>query len=65
MDGDVVVDQTEGEVGGVAEVATGGAVEVLPATGNGTEPWLLGLGAASLVAGAALVRGRREPARNR
>lgn len=64
LDGDVVVDQTEGEVGGVATTATGGA-DVLPATGNGTEPWLLGLGAASLLAGAALVRGRREPARDR
>lgn len=65
LDGDVVVDQTEGEVGGVATTATGGGADVLPATGNGTEPWLLGLGAASLVAGAALVRGRREPAGNR
>ncbi|HVK30140.1 MAG TPA: LPXTG cell wall anchor domain-containing protein [Nocardioides sp.] len=61
LDGDVVVDQTEGEVGGIASTAAGGA-DVLPATGSGTEPWLLGLGAASLVAGAALVRGRREPA---
>lgn len=63
LDGDVVVDQTEGEVGGVATTATGGSADVLPATGNGTEPWMLGLGAASLVAGAALVRGRREPVR--
>lgn len=65
LDGDVVVDQTEGEVGGVATTATGGAADVLPATGNGTEPWLLGLGAAGLVAGAALVRGSREPVRSR
>lgn len=65
LDGDVVVDQTEGEVGGVVTTAAGGSADVLPATGNGTEPWLLGLGAASLLAGAALVRGRREPARNR
>lgn len=66
LDGDVVVDQTEGEVGGIATTATtatGGSADVLPATGNGTQPWLLGLGAASVVAGAALVRGRREPVR--
>lgn len=66
LDGDVVVDQTEGEVGGVVTTAGGNSADVLPATGNGTEPWLLGLGAASLAAGAALVRGRRrEPARAR
>lgn len=65
LDGDVVVDQTEGEVGGIATAATGSGADVLPATGNGTEPWLLGLGAAGLVAGAALVRGRREPVRDR
>lgn len=65
LDGDAVVDQTEGEVGGVVTAAAGGSADVLPATGNGTEPWLLGLGAASLVAGAVLVRGRREPVRNR
>lgn len=65
LDGDVVVDQTEGEVGGLETTATGGSADVLPATGNGTEPWLLGLGAASLVAGAALVRGRRQPAHAR
>lgn len=62
LDGDVVVDQTEGEVGGIASTGASSA-DVLPATGNGTEPWLLGLGVASLVAGAALVRGRREPVR--
>lgn len=65
LDGDVVVDQTEGEVGGVVTTTAGGSADLLPATGNGTEPWLLGLGAVSLVAGAALVRGRREPARAR
>lgn len=65
LDGDVVVDQTEGEVGGITTAATGGSADVLPATGSGTEPWLLGLGAASLVAGAALVRGRRDPVRAR
>ncbi len=59
LDGDVVLDTEEGEVAGVAEDRTGPAAAVLPATGAATDPRLLGLGAASVVAGIGLVRGRR------
>lgn len=58
LDGDVVVDQTEGEVGGLVSTASGPVADALPATGNGTEPWMLGLGVASVLAGLGLVRGR-------
>lgn len=48
----------EGEVAGVAQLPADAqaAADVLPATGSGAEPWLLALGAISLLAGAGLVR---------
>ncbi|KRC53163.1 MULTISPECIES: LPXTG cell wall anchor domain-containing protein [unclassified Nocardioides] len=61
LDGDVVVDQEEGEVLGVVESRTP-AADALPATGAGAEPWMLGLGAASVLAGLGLVRGRGKHA---
>ncbi|WP_157537098.1 LPXTG cell wall anchor domain-containing protein [Nocardioides sp. Root190] len=55
----------EGEVAGIANnsgvVPTAAVGEVLPATGNGVEPWLLALGAVSLLAGAGLVRRSSAP----
>lgn len=51
----------EGEVAGVAETrpAAAPAADVLPASGSAADPWLVGLGAAAVVAGTGLVRGRR------
>lgn len=61
---DAVVDVVlgdEGEVAGVADsrAAAAPAATVLPATGASADPWLIGLGAASVAAGIGLVRGRR------
>lgn len=61
---DAVVDvvlSDEGEVAGLSETrpATKPAAAVLPATGAAVDPWLAGLGAASVIAGIGLVRGRR------
>lgn len=61
---DAVVDvvlSDEGEVAGLSETrpAAAPAADVLPATGAAVDPWLAGLGAACVVAGIGLVRGRR------
>lgn len=46
--------------GGIVSTRAVGGAETLPATGNGTEPWLLGHGAASVLAGFGLVHRSRN-----